>query len=87
MCKGCDMTREIERLYREHGILNGELQGGMSSTSEDFDAAINAPINILAHIAATWFSDRSSRHAFLNAIGKSLEKQTKARVAGEDTMH
>lgn len=87
MCKGCDMTREIERLYQEHGLITGEGPGGLSPAPENFDAAINAPIQILSHIAATWFSNRQDRQAFLRDVAKSLERVTKKRVSGEPPLH
>ena len=87
MCKGCDMTREIEKLYREHGILTGERAGGLSAELEDFEAAINAPLNIISHIAATWFGNRNDRQAFLRDVSKRLEHMTKQRVGGNSALH
>ena len=81
------MTREIERLYQAHGLITGDGPGGLSLAPEDFDAAINAPIQILSHIAANWFSNRHDRQAFLRDVTKSLERVTKQRVSGQSTQH
>lgn len=82
MCKGCDMTREIERLYQEHGLIDGQGPGGINATDpENFAAAINAPLHILSHIAATWPENRERRRALLKDMVADLERLTKERLA------
>lgn len=87
MCKGCDMTREIERLYQDHGIIDGSGPGGLNTELKNFEAAINAPLNILSHIAATWPENREARRALVSDMQKRLESMTRERVAGEASLH
>jgi hypothetical protein len=80
------MTREIERLYRDANIMDGSGPGGLSSDPEKFAAAIDAPLNILSHIAAN-FPDRASRRSFVEDVVRKLHEMVKARVAGHETLH
>jgi hypothetical protein len=54
---------------------------------ENFAAAVNAPLNILSHIAAEWFGNRTDRQAFVRDVQKKLEQMTKERVAGRSPLH
>jgi hypothetical protein len=77
MCKGCEMTDRIAELYRQHGLFVPEGNGDRTSPLiEDFDAAINALIQVLSFIAA----ERARPEAFLRDVHKRLNEKTKLRM-------
>lgn len=78
MCKGCDLTRQFEQIMIDRGMLSNSGHAGFSDPT-DFEAAINASINILVHIAAA-FPHRQARKAFLADVEKALARKTKERV-------
>ncbi len=77
MCKGCEMTDKIAELYRQNGLFVPDGDGDRTSPLiEDFDAAINALIHVMAFIAA----ERAGPDAFLRDVAKRLRLETAART-------
>ena len=78
MCKTCDVVRGFDAVFREHGVFEGD--GTDIPTDEAFDAAINAPLIMLANLAGG-FPDREDRQEFLREVVKELHKLTRKVVA------
>jgi len=77
MCKGCEMTDKIAELYRQNGLFVPEGDGDRTSPLiEDFDAAINALIHVMAFIAA----ERAAPEPFIREVVKRLRAETKERT-------
>ena len=87
MSKGCDVTKEIERLYREKGIMDHAGEAGIRESLESFDTVINAALNILSHIAAQFFQESAARERFLDDVVAGLKRMTADRVNGDNILH